>query len=318
MSHPLFISWKRYQRRSDVLAEALGAEIVWRPHKATSKFLRPTDYLSHVRDDLELLRQRRPPYVVVQTQPHFTALAPYRARVPYVVDAHNGQFQSWWRKVPGTERVLRGAALVLTHTREADAMAHEAFPGLRTLVVRDPLREIAPAAPRGWVFVVATAAPDEPMDVLLDAIAATPDVTFATTAPLHKLPDGLRERAQAMPNLISLGFLDLPDYEAALAGARAVVVLTDREGCQPSGACEALSAGRPLVLSHTRTTEELFGDVAVLVRNEAPALAAGVRAALAAEPMAAARAAVARAAWRARTAVELQQLVAHVSTGAIR
>ncbi|RZU73744.1 glycosyltransferase involved in cell wall biosynthesis [Micromonospora kangleipakensis] len=318
MNQPLFISWKRYQRRSDVLAEALGAEMVWRPHRATSKVLRPSDYLAHSREDLALIRSRRPSFVIAQTQPHLPGLAPYLAKVPYVIDAHNGQFQSWWRKVPGTERILRGAQLVLTHNREADAMAREAFPGLRTLVVHDPLREMAPAAPRDWVFVVATAAPDEPMDVLVDVIEAMPSVTFATTAPLHKLPEPLRERAARLPNLRTLGFLDLPDYEAALAGARAVVVLTDREGCQPSGACEALSAARPLVLSRTGTTEELFGSFATLVPNESAALAAGVREALADDRGRPARIAAARAQWSVRTAAELAELASFLPTGATR
>ena len=34
-------------------------------------------------------------------------------------------------------------------------------------------------------------------------------------------------RAERLPNLTTLGFLDLPDYEAAVAAARAVVVLTE-------------------------------------------------------------------------------------------
>ncbi|MGC1213641.1 MAG: hypothetical protein WA890_20540 [Micromonospora sp.] len=318
MTRPLFISWKRYQRRSDVLAEALGIEVVWRPHRATSKVLRPSDYLAHTRDDLAMIRSRRPSYVIVQTQPHLTGLAPYVAKVPYVVDAHNGQFQSWWRKVPGTERILRGARLVLTHNREADALAQETFPGLRTLVVHDPLRPIAPAAPRDWVFVVASAGADEPLDLLFDAIEAMPDVTFATTAPLHRLPPMLRERAERLPNLTGLGFLDLPDYEAALAGARAVVVLTDREATQPSGACEALSAGRPLVLSHTRTTEALFGSFATLVANERAALVAGVRQAIDEDPRSAERIETARDAWIGRTKAELDTLRSHVPAEATR
>ncbi|GAB3954971.1 hypothetical protein GCM10027614_62990 [Micromonospora vulcania] len=171
-----------------MLAEALGAEVAWRPSKATPKFLRPFDYLTHTSNDLKLLRSLRPPFVVAQAQPHLSALAPYLGRVPYIVDAHNGQFQSWWRKVPSTASILRKAQLVLTHTQEADAIAQATFPGLRTLVVHDPLREIPPAAPRGWVFVVATVAPDEPMDVLIDAIEAMPDVNFATTAPCTGCP----------------------------------------------------------------------------------------------------------------------------------
>lgn len=309
----MFIAWKRYQRRSDVLAQALGAEMVWRPPRPTPKLLRPYDYLAHTVSDLRLLRKRKPPFVIAQTQPHFVALAPHLGRVPYVVDAHNGQFQSWWRRVPGTERILRKAQLVLAHTEEAESIAQEIFPGLRTLVVHDPLREISPAPARNWVFVVASAAADEPLDVLFDAIEAMPDVTFATTAPLHRLPDPLRQRAGRLNNLTRLGFLDLSEYEAAVAGARAVVVLTNREATQPSGACEALSAARPLVLSHTRTTEKLFGNFATLVANERDALVAGIRTALHNSADAAARAERARKEWVRRTAAELALLKSHLA-----
>ncbi|GAB3954973.1 hypothetical protein GCM10027614_63000 [Micromonospora vulcania] len=115
-----------------------------------------------------------------------------------------------------------------------------------------------------------------------------------------------------------MGFLDLPDYEAAVAAARAVVVLTDRDATQPSGACEALSAGRPLVLSRTRTTEALFGNFATLVANERDSLVAGVRTAIEEDPTAAGRIAAARQAWMSRTATELETLRAHVPAGAAR
>jgi hypothetical protein len=305
MSRPLLISWKAYQRRSDVLAEALGADVVWRA-SIGPKLKRGYDYVERCARDVAEIRRRRPPFVIAQTPPHVASFAPQIARTPYIVDAHNGQFQGVWRRLPGAGRILRGARLVLTHTEEADAIARAAFPGLATLVVRDPLRQIPPARPRDWVFVVATAGVDEPMDLLIDAIDAMPDVRFATTLAPERLPSALRQRVTAQGNLDLLGFLACSSYEQAIAAARAVVVLTNRPATQPSGACEALSAARPLVLSRTSTTERLFGGFATLVRNTRDALVDGVRAALECDSVE--KIVAARSEWMRQSAAELELL----------
>jgi glycosyltransferase involved in cell wall biosynthesis len=305
----VFLSWKRYQRRSDTLAEALGAEILWRPHKARSTMLRPLDYADHFARDVGALRRRRPPYAIVQTPPHPPGFAPYLLRVPYVVDAHNGQFQSWWGDAPLSKRILRGARLVLTHSAEVDAIARAKYPDLPTLLVHDPLRDIPPArTPSNRIFIVATVAADEPMEVLIDTIESMPDVEFTTSAPLGRLPAALHTRARGLRNLTATGFLDLPAYEEALASALAVLVLTTREATQPSGACEALSAGRPLIVSRTRTTETLFGSFATLVENDRDSLGEGIREALKEDRGDLVHAA--RAAWKLRTAAELAPLKA--------
>jgi glycosyltransferase involved in cell wall biosynthesis len=285
----------------------LDADILWRPAHWKTKVLRPLDYVAHVARDWRALKERRPPFVMVQTPPHAVAFAPRYARVPYVVDAHNAQFQSWWARAPGAEHLLRAAQLVVTHTAEADAIARTAFPGLRTLVVQDPLRIIpSHGVAETWVFVVASVSADEPLDVLLDAMAALPDVTFATTAPVARLPVQLRRRALELPNLRLIGFLSVPDYEAVLAQSKAILVLTSRAATQPSGACEALSALKPLVVSRTETTEALFGNFATLVENDRDDLMRGIRTAVGQtdrRPITAAR-----AAWMRRSDEQLRRL----------
>jgi glycosyltransferase involved in cell wall biosynthesis len=307
MARPVLLAWRRYQRRSDVLAEALRADVLWRATRWKSKAARPLDYANHTVRDMVELKRRKPPYAIAQTPPHATALAPYLTRVPYVIDAHNAQFQSWWTRAPGAEFLLRRARVVLTHTAEADEIAKRTFPGLPTLVVRDPLRMIStPPQPGDWVFVVASVSPDEPLDVLFDTVEAMPDVQFTTTAPIGRLPPELRDRALRLRNLRRLGFLAISEYEMVLARSRAVLVLTDRPATQPSGACEALSAGRPLVVSHTDTTEALFGNFATLVANDRDDMVRGIRAALANQD--GIRIAAAQAAWMRTSGEELHRL----------
>jgi len=308
VSRPLIVSWKRYQRRSDVLAERLGADVLWRPHRFVQRVLRPLDYIHHAVQDLVSIRRVQPSVVIVQSPPHIAAIAPWSLRLPLVIDAHNAQLQSWWRGAPGARSLLAAARVVLTHTAEADEIAREVYPGLRTLVVHDPLRPI-PEAPEllDRVFFVASGAADEPIAALLDAIEALPDIEFATTAPLSRMPRRVRARARRLRNIRWLGFLSVPEYERAIASARAVVVLTTRPATQPSGACEALSACRPLVVSRTRTTEALFGSFATLVDNTAASIAEGIQRSL--EDSDTERIRRARDAWMSRSEVELQRLI---------
>src|ERR671935_2384989 len=127
-TRPVLLAWRRYQRRSDVMAEALGADVLWRFSRWKWKAARPVDYAAHTLRDVRDLRHRRPPFVIAQMPPHATALAAYLSRIPYVVDAHNAQLQSWCAHAPGAEFLLRRARVVLTHTVEADEIAREAFP----------------------------------------------------------------------------------------------------------------------------------------------------------------------------------------------
>ena len=63
---------------------------------------------------------------------------------------------------------------------------------------------------------------------------------------------------------------------ALFANANAAIVLTTREGTQPSGASEAIALGVPIILSEIRTTKRLYMDAPVFVKNEPESIAAGI------------------------------------------
>ena len=65
------------------------------------------------------------------------------------------------------------------------------------------------------------------------------------------------------------------------AHAKGAVVLTTREGTQPSGATESISLEVPLIVSDIKTTRKLYEGYAIFVENEADSIALGMRQALA-------------------------------------
>jgi glycosyltransferase involved in cell wall biosynthesis len=84
-----------------------------------------------------------------------------------------------------------------------------------------------------------------------------------------------------MPANIRLtGFLNEKEFNAFYANASAAIVLTNREGTQPSGAAEAISLGVPLVISDIATTRRLYSDAAVFVQSDSSSIAKGVQHAL--------------------------------------
>lgn len=276
----LFIVWKGYQRRAEVLAPLFDAEIKWVPHLFRSKRLRPLDYLYKLFVTIFHILRTRPSYALVQAPPHYAALPAIICRLPYILDAHNGVFQSYWHKLPLFNLVMRRARAVLVHNPEVLDLFHGDYPEKPFFVVADPLQRIeAPNAVReaNKILFICSFDPDEPVDTIADVIARVPEYTFVITADLKKLPAALRQRIEGYPNIQLTGFLSTADYHRMLCTSTAAIALTNMVATQQSGACEALSSNTPLIASRSSLSEKLFGEWATLVENTPDAIVAGIR-----------------------------------------
>lgn len=286
------MAWVPGDSRPRSLATALGGEartffdlgIVWKP-------LVPLRYVaSAVRTCVYLLR-RRPRAVVMQAPPVPAALLVWAysrlARAPYVVDSHTAAFALTGARVDRAMLPLLGwlAARVdgcIVTTDEVGEIV--AAWGGRPLVVHEPPPDwpdvdAAPAAggPPAVLFI-STFARDEPLEAVLGAAAALPEVTFRVTGDLRKLPATVRSAAP--PNVEWTGYLHGGDYRRALAEADAIVTLDERDQSVARSAYEAVYAGRPLVTTDWPHLRRLF-PYAVTVKNTAQSIATGVRTALA-------------------------------------
>lgn len=277
----VYVVWRSYQRRAETLADELGCDLVFLPHRFKTRWLRPFDYLGSAIATFQLLRRRRPAYAVFQAPPAFVALPALVLGVPYVVDGHNAVFQGRWSRVPGTATILNRATAVLAHNEEVLKIARERFVGAPLTVLRDPLGTLPKGSPservRDQVLVIASFGADEPIDALLDTIEYAPDTTFVLTADPAKLPEPQRRRLVSAPNVKLTGFLATEEYQRLLATSGVALVLSDRPATQPSGACEALASDTPLVVSRSTLTERLYGSWAHLVEHEPASIASAIR-----------------------------------------
>jgi glycosyltransferase involved in cell wall biosynthesis len=287
-----FIAWAPGDSRPRSIAAALGGEQrTFYDLGIVRRALVPLRYLVSGARTFAYLLRHRPRSVIVQTPPMPAAAIVWLygkvARAPVVIDSHPASFglsgASIDRAMLPVLRKLAPRVNGCIVTVDELGQQIEAWGG-RPLV----LHEAPPAwpeietpngseAPARRVLFIATFAPDEPLEEVLQAAAQLPDVTVAITGDVRKLPQ--RQRRAAPPNVEWTGWLSGADYPRALSAADAIVSLTERSQSVPRSAYEAVYAGRPLIVSDWQSMKELF-PYAEHVRNEAGSIAAGIRAAL--------------------------------------
>lgn len=275
-----FLAWTRTSGRSREIAAALGGE-------ARTCFIvgwpAPVRYLVATVQTVSYLISRRPLALIVTNPPVFPVLIGWvystLSGVPLVIDAHPGSFglketrigqlmlpvSRWLAPRVETSLVTTAelAARVEALGGRADIL-HEAPPGR---VVDAP----PPPTPLTLLFVSIFAS-DEPVDAVLEAARATPEIEIRITGDLSLAPLHLLDRVPA--NVTFVGYLDADGYWEEIRRAHGVVALTTEANSVMRAAYEAVYAKRPLVISDWPVLRELF-PAGVAVNHDPSSLADG-------------------------------------------
>ncbi len=290
----LFIVWRIFQRRSESLARCFDLEIkyYYADWEEKSKFHKALSYVFKTAGTLRDMIRCKPEILFIQLPPtpvlYLAATYCYFTKCRLVADCHNAMIYSKWLKWPFALSLLRNADAALVHNEDVEQQALRL--GLKTITLRDPLpqlemdnrRKAADIADTGagdYVMVPWSFSPDEPIEELFQAAESLPAVKFLMTWFAERLPQEIRDRVPS--NLVLTGYLDDGDFNALFSQASAVLVMTTREGTQPSAASEAIVLGVPLIVSDLQTTRRLYEDVPVYIANDAAGISEGVRTALA-------------------------------------
>ncbi|MFM2311317.1 MAG: hypothetical protein RLZZ04_593 [Cyanobacteriota bacterium] len=287
----LFIVWKKYQRRPEVLASLLNCELKFLPHLFSSKFLRPLDYLLKLVVNLRDILLQKPDFAIAQCPPTFSALPALITKTPYLIDAHNPLFQvEMWQKLPLAQTILGNSLGIIVHNAEMFQLVKGLYPSAALFTISDPIQAIslrersanALATPQKrqekQILVIASFDPwDEPVELLIESMKELREYNFVITADVNKLDAATAASLQQLDNVRLTGFLETADYHQVLCSSLAALVLTTSDATQPSGACEALSSDTQLVISRTSLTAKLFGAWGTLVENEPASIAQAIR-----------------------------------------
>jgi glycosyltransferase involved in cell wall biosynthesis len=285
MRKTLFIVWKGYQRRAEVLSPHLNARVLFIPHLFRRKLFRPVDYLYKILLSAYISLRDRPEFIVVQSPPLYSAVTALLLRIPYIIDAHNPVFQHVggkisWGKLPFSRYLIRHAAAIIVHNDGILELAQKSYRDRNFYNIPDPIAPIKASRNKRFddqILVICSFDPDEPVAILLESIIKLPYYRFIITADYLKLPQDLQARLKNLPNVQLTGFLPIEEYHAFLCSSIAALVLTSQDLIQPSGACEALSSDTQLIVSNTPLIKSLFGEWAILVENTAPAIVSAIQ-----------------------------------------
>jgi len=149
--------------------------------------------------------------------------------------------------------------------------------GGRGIILQDKLPTLgaapAPLArPGSHLVFVCTFSEDEPVAEVIEAARRLPDgITVHVTGNDRKLPARLRESAP--DNVVFTGFIPDADYQALLAACDGVIGLTTRPVTLLCCAYEAVSLGKPMVLSRHDDLMDYFRRGTVPTDNSAADLA---------------------------------------------
>lgn len=289
LERAVFIVWgpPPKGRRSLVLGTDLGMDEVayladtWRPGMTSD----PLKYPRLLWRTVRLLARRRPRVVFVQSPPTFAVwtVALYAAATGarFVIDAHSDAFQRpRWTRPRWLNRIVarRAVATLVTDPHWAQRLERDRAPVMVVPDIPEPVDDgpedaIGQLGDGFHVLVVNTWSPDEPLAEVVAAAADVPEVTFHVTGRRDGRVDAL---GPLSPNVRFTDFLADDDYRRLMRSVHGVVCLTTRDHTMQRGACEALSAGRPIITSRWPLLESYFSRGTVHVNNTSVEIRDGI------------------------------------------
>ena len=268
----IWITWEK-QRRNQTLSAELQAEL----HELLINAPRPIKYCILLVRTFMLVFRKRPRVLFVQNPSIvLSAFAVILARIfsaKLVVDEHNaGLFP-----LEGKSKTLNKIAQWIVRKSDYVIVTNENLLkyvsqwGGRGLVLPDPLPKFQThkLQPRNddkfKVTFVCTWAADEPY---MEVIDAAKDLEDSVNIYMTGRYSGKINPESLSKNVILTGFLSDQAYVDLLNSSNAVMVLTTRDDCLNCGAYEAISLGKPVVLSDTAALRAYFRQGTVFVRND--------------------------------------------------
>jgi glycosyltransferase involved in cell wall biosynthesis len=272
----LFIAWIAYSRRSQLIADKLGIKLHTIQSLKRHYIYVPLRYVLQAVRTFAILLRERPRLIFVQNPPIFAAMVVYvYARMfdaRYVIDSHTGALLApWWKwSLPIHAFLSRRAIATIVTNQHLKALV-ESW-GARSFIIADipttfPVGKPFPLNGKFNVAVINSFSPDEPLEEILEAAAALPEVQFYVTGDLIRAKDKFFRNQ--LDNVTFTGFLPDEEYFGLLRGAQAVMTLTTDDHTMQRAACEAVSLGKPIITSNWLILREYFNRGTIHVDNTA-------------------------------------------------
>lgn len=288
-SELMVMVWAPDEQRTESIAAMLGAE-VFHVHflKYKTPLYAPFKYPMQVLRTWQLLLRHRPRFVYVTNPPIFAPMAAWvycrLMGAKLIMDTHPpALYMRKWAWSQPLQRWMSRRVFVNVSDQVRFKRFFDNWGAAPTLVFERPPKVAAGTGrisekvdPKAYtVAVINTFAEDEPLQCVLDAARALPEVKFYITGDTAR---GDREQIASAPaNCTFTGYLRGDDYWSMLRGCRAVMALTEWQNSLMLACQDGLTLNKPTITSRQETSVEYFYKGAVFVENTGPGLVEGIR-----------------------------------------
>jgi glycosyltransferase involved in cell wall biosynthesis len=287
----VFIVWKEYQRRVEVLAPTLDLDIYYFhfPWEEKSKIFKAISFFMKSLRTLTCLFHNRPRIVFVQFPPppalYCVAFYSWLSGSKYVSDCHFGTTNELWLDWICVKRLLIKGKVIIHNDHLIEQTIRKL--NMKPYVVRDGIAKRQSAegnksdllsemglSPQSYVILPWSFSPDEPLKEAIAAMEMLPEVKFVVTWYQEKISGTIKKTFPS--NLLLTGYLPPDKFNILFAQSGVALVLTSNEATQLSGMQEAMAFEIPAIVSDLKTTRFLYKSYPVYVNNDPESIAEGV------------------------------------------
>jgi glycosyltransferase involved in cell wall biosynthesis len=287
----VFIVWKKFQRRVEVLAPFLDLEVhyFYYSWEEKSKILKALSYFLKSIDTFKCLFLKKPSLVFIQFPPapalYCVALYSFLTGSRYVSDCHIGLTNANWLKWIHAKKLLIKGPMIVHNEHLIEQVIRSM--NVKPFVVRDgiakrqsvdirksSLLDDLGLPPKSYVIIPGSFSWDEPLREVIEAARMLPEIMFVLTWHFNRLSRTIRNNLPS--NILLTGYLQIDDFNYLFANSGVALVLTKHEAVQLSGMQEAMAFEIPAVVTDLKTTRFLYKNYPVYVRNDPESIAYGV------------------------------------------
>lgn len=286
----LYFAWIKFQRRAVSMESFFDYQSIHITSVFRHKYLRPLDYLVKGIKTFAYLLKNKPEVVWLQLPPTFllNILLFYQkvlnTDVIIISDCHNGVFFGKWKKY-FNPKLFNRSNFVIVHNHVIKKIAIQMGLDInRTLILEDRPAErkidsIINSAKKHELQVLMPCgfSKDEPLNLVFEAAKQIPNITILISGPKEK-GTSLFDYSLKPDNVILVGYLSLPEYEALFMQSDLIMGLTTEDHIQLSVANEATGLEKPMILSDTILLREMFDKGAIYVNTlSSESIAKGIK-----------------------------------------
>lgn len=286
----IFVAWYNGpDSRNEGIARLLNAETYYIGKRMRNKIFSFLSYFSKTFSTFRLYYLKKPDVIIIVNNiwilPFITLLYSLLSKKKVILDTHSDPFTNSYSFIT-YPRILHKCFVKISLLSIVTNQQHEKIVkkwGGNAIVFPDPpldlediitsssmLSDIKIDRSSLNIVYVCTFSFDEPFLLAIQAFSRLPKIKFFITGNYKNI------KLTKYDNIVYTNYLPRADYISLITHCDALITLTNRENTMQCAGNEALSLGKPLIISKTKFLQEYFKSSAVYVESNVESIVDGV------------------------------------------